>query len=429
MTRTPWGNADELRLRRLPPGPGTSREEVTTNQRERLMAAMVAAVEEHGYEATRVADLVALSGVSRSTFYGHFKNKAACLLATFDAIAAAAGERIAAAYGDAGPGEDRLRAAFDAFLELVTDQPAAARLCLVEAYAAGPAGLARIERVTAAVDRAVAGAFDESPERAGMPRDMVRAIVGGIVKAVHTRLRRREEGELERLLPELLDWALSYRTPPQPLRRPRRRPDRGAAARPVAVEPADRLVAAITATVADRGYPSTTIAEIADRASASLSTFYAQFPGKQEAFLAALERASRDTIAVAAAAYQQTPDWPQAARDGLDALFGFLAAEPAVASLGVEAYAAGPRALEHGDATIQAFHRFLEPGYDRLAQPGEPISEAIGGAVLTLTHGHVRQHRAERMRDLTPLATYLTLAPFVGATAACAVANEPLRPH
>ena len=43
-------------------------------------AAMVATVADKGYEATTVADLVKLSGVSRSAFYRHFEDKQECFL-------------------------------------------------------------------------------------------------------------------------------------------------------------------------------------------------------------------------------------------------------------------------------------------------------------------------------------------------------------
>ena len=66
----------------LPPGRGTPRDVAERNQRERLFAAMVATVAKKGYEATTVADLVELSGVSRSAFYQHFEGRQACFLAT-----------------------------------------------------------------------------------------------------------------------------------------------------------------------------------------------------------------------------------------------------------------------------------------------------------------------------------------------------------
>ena len=50
----------------LRPGPGTPPADVARNQRERLFGAMVACVAERGYAATRVTDLVAMSGVSQA---------------------------------------------------------------------------------------------------------------------------------------------------------------------------------------------------------------------------------------------------------------------------------------------------------------------------------------------------------------------------
>src|ERR1044072_3298120 len=81
MLRTAWGDSTELGARMMRPGRGTPREEAERNQRERLFAAMVATVAEKGYEATTVADLVELSGVSRSAFYRHFDDKQGCFLA------------------------------------------------------------------------------------------------------------------------------------------------------------------------------------------------------------------------------------------------------------------------------------------------------------------------------------------------------------
>jgi AcrR family transcriptional regulator len=64
-----------------PSWPGATREDVVRNQRERLFAAMVASTASKGYPATTVADLIALAGVSRATFYEHFDDKAHCFRA------------------------------------------------------------------------------------------------------------------------------------------------------------------------------------------------------------------------------------------------------------------------------------------------------------------------------------------------------------
>jgi AcrR family transcriptional regulator len=424
MTLTPWGDATQLRARRLRPGPGADPAGVTRNQRERMYAAMVAAVAENGYEATRVADVVKLSGVSRSAFYKHFNDKLDCFLATLDETAALASERIAGAYDVDRPWEERLRVVADAFLDLLLEQPAAARLCLVEVYAAGPKAVQRLDVAISAVESAVARAFEESPERQGMPRDIVRAIVGGILKTVRTRLRRGEAAELVHELPQLVEWGLSYRTPPTKLRRPRRLPDRGTAPIPDPTVPRERLVTAITGVIAERGYPDTTIIEIAERASASLSTFYGNFENKEEALFAALDRVREQALTTYRASYHAEPEWPLMLRAGIDALFGYLAAEPAAASVAiVDVFTAGPEALGAGDQAIQAFQIFLQPGLEQAPDQTPLVAEATGNAIYALIYGQIRQNRIEQLRELTPTAAYVQLAPFVGTAAACDAAN------
>jgi AcrR family transcriptional regulator len=185
-------------------------------------------------------------------------------------------------------------------------------------------------------------------------------------------------------------------------------------------------VTAITETVAERGYPDTTIVEIAERASASLSTFYGNFENKQEALLAALDREREQSLAATWPAVEAAPDWEHSIRPGLDALFGYFAAEPAAARVAVvDAFTAGSEGLEGGDQTIWAFQVFLEPGR-RLAPGQSPlVPEAIGNAVYSLVYRPIRDGRGERMRELTPTAVFVTLAPFVGAAEACALANRP----
>lgn len=424
MTTTPWGDATQLRARRLRPGPGADPTAVTRNQRERMYAAMVAAVAENGYEATRVADVVKLSGVSRSAFYKHFEDKLDCFLSTLHELGELAEAELAKHYDSKLPWEQRLRVVADAFLDLVLEQPAAARLCLVEVYAAGPEAVERLERAVAAVEAAVARALGESPQHKGMPRDVVRAIVGGVRKTVHTRVRRGEESDLIEQLPQLIDWGLGYRPPKEPLRRPRRRPDRGAAPLPDHSIPRERLVTAITDTIAERGYPDTTIIEIAERAAASLSTFYGNFENKEEALLAALDREREQSLTATRAAYEVEAEWPPAVYAGIDALLAFFAAEPAGASVTiVDAFTAGPKGLEGGDETIWAFHVFLQPGRELAPEATPLVSEAIGNAIYSLVYAQIRTGRVERMRELTPTATFVALAPFVGAAQACAAAN------
>ena len=75
--------------------PGETPWERASSPRSRLFGAAVAVVVEKGYHATSVADIAEFAEVSRATFYKHFPDKQACVLATADALGAGAGRIVA----------------------------------------------------------------------------------------------------------------------------------------------------------------------------------------------------------------------------------------------------------------------------------------------------------------------------------------------
>jgi AcrR family transcriptional regulator len=425
MMRTPWGDASELRAKMLRPGRGTPREEAEKNQRERLFAAMVATVAEKGYEATTVADLVNLSGVSRSAFYRHFADKEECFLTAAEALIEPSLQVVEQA--ENGPtGEERTRQALEAFLTLLAAQPAASKMCFVEIYAAGPEGVAVVERTLDAFEKFVTGLFEQIPGREGMPPQMVRAMIGGLQKVIHKRLYRDEQDDLVELAPQIWQWWLSYPPPPGPLRAPRRRSQqsRPFEERQAVANPAERVLRALAATVAEKGYPATTVAEVVDRASTSQRTFYEHFANKEEAMIAALDSGSAQMLGTVLPAFRRAPSWQEAVRGAYEAMFAFGVEEPEYSRLGaVEMYAAGKRALQTRDTIMEGLEALLAPGYE-LAPDTPPIAaEAIGGAIYALVYDQVKAHGPETLPELVPMATYMTLAPFLGAEEAYALAT------
>lgn len=424
MTRTPWGDAASLRERKLRPGRGTPRGEAERNQRERLFAAMVATVAEKGYEATTVADLVELSGVSRSAFYKHFDDKEACFLAAVEELVGPTLEKLA---GDesAPAGVERARQAFEGLIALIARQPAAAKLCIVEVYAAGPRGAALVDRsLDQATDLAVQ-MLAQVPGREGMPRELVRAIVGGIQKVIHKRLYRGQEAELPALAPQLWEWLFSYPVPPGPLKATRRRTVKAVPfeERQAQSSPPERLLRALAAVVAEKGYPDTTVAEIVERASTSQRTFYEHFKNKEDAIVAALDSGSAHMLAAALPAFRRAPDWPHAVHDTQEAMFSFGAEEPEYARLGgVEMYAAGKRALDQREIVTEGMEGLLAPGYELKPDTPPIAAEAIGGALYSLLYDHVNKKGPETLPDLVPTLVYVTLAPFLEAEEAYEVA-------
>src|SRR5262249_8007749 len=139
-------------------------------------------VGERGYAATRVADLVDISGVSRKSFYALYHDKAACFQAAVEAAFDAAITRAFAYEVEGSTWEEKMRSGFDDLAAMVVEQPAAARMCLVEAFAAGPESVAHLEAAIEAVERLAKLRLDESEERAGMPDELITAVVGGSVE-------------------------------------------------------------------------------------------------------------------------------------------------------------------------------------------------------------------------------------------------------
>jgi AcrR family transcriptional regulator len=420
MVSTPWGASGSLRSRMLPPGPGSPASEVAQNQRERLFGAMVASVATRGYAATRVTDLIKLSGVSRRSFYDLFPDKEACFRAVVRELVA---KSISLTDELSGSDGERARRRFEAFTEFVIRQPAAARLCLIEAYAAGPEALEPLEAGRVKLERRMQAGAAESPERAGMPPEMVSALLGAAVEVVRARLRQGREAELVELGPGLIEFLLAYQAPPLPLRLATR-PPTPAPETIAGHDHSERALRAFAVVVAERGYAATTIDQVVKRASMSPTTFYANFEGKQDALRAAIDRAGAQIAAAVVPAFRRQPDWPSAVRAAFGALLNFLASRPALAHLIlVDVYAAGPEALEQREAALRPLEEIFDGARQRRPQVPPIALETIIGGIYWLANRQVRDNGPEALPALAPLCTYLALAPFIGARAASEAAN------
>jgi AcrR family transcriptional regulator len=388
---------------------------------------MVASVAERGYVATTVNDLAEISGVSSRTFYDFFPDKKACFLATLEAMIEAAiayaGQGAAEGNG-AGDWEKRARLGFDAFTEMVALQPAAARLALLESYCAGPEAVVLIENAVAGFEWLAGQMLDGSPERAGMPTEMIGAHIGAQQEIARTRLRRGEEAELPGLMDGLWDFLLSYRPPPEPLRLVGQVPKFG----PEIIDAhdhAERALRAFAVVVAERGYVDTTVEMVLKRGQMSASTFYAHFHGKDDAMLAAIDSACSQIMAAVLPAFRRAPDWPTGVRAGHGALCNFLASRPALAQLiAVEIYAAGPAAVERRREILQPLGELVAGGFERRPEVPVLAGEAIAGAIFTLAYKRMRSSGPASLPTLAPLLTYITLSPFTGAEEASRIANS-----
>jgi len=153
-----------------------------------MIAAMIDVVSERTRADSTVAHVVARSGVSRRTFYEVFEDFEDCFVAALDQSIERAGEYVLLDYDPSARWRARLRTGLVGLLELLTDEPAMGRLCIVETLGAGPRIHERrqsiVDRLTAIVDEGRA----ESKVSKALPPLTAEGVVGGVLSVLHARL-------------------------------------------------------------------------------------------------------------------------------------------------------------------------------------------------------------------------------------------------
>ena len=183
---------------------GMPRSFVVSNQRERVLDAVMQVVAEHGYARRRIADVVGVAGVSRRTFYDQYANKEDAFLAAYDLVVEQLMGAVAAAYAmPAASWPARIGRGLNGLLRLLADEPALARVCVVEVLAACPAALARrteaMKRFRTFLDPRADAAVPGGP-----PSLTAETVVGGVYEVIYSRVVAGRTQELPGLLPELL---------------------------------------------------------------------------------------------------------------------------------------------------------------------------------------------------------------------------------
>jgi AcrR family transcriptional regulator len=182
---------------------GLPRAFVISNQRERILDAVMQTVAEHGYVAMRIEDVIAVAGVSRRTFYDHFTNKEDAFLAAYDLIYDQLRAAIATAYGSADTWASGIRRGLAAFLNLLASEPVLAHLCIVDVLAAGPRALERRTAAMADFREYLTPGPDVAPPGVVTPLT-AETVVGGVYEVIYSRVVQNRTHELPALVPELL---------------------------------------------------------------------------------------------------------------------------------------------------------------------------------------------------------------------------------
>ena len=197
---------------RLPRGPHRlSRDEVAASQRARLQRALTRLLAEGGWGEVKIGPMCSRAGVSRGTFYAHFKSREECLLSAYRDWA---GTLVAAITVEVAPEAGWsafVASTLDAYLGALAADPAATRAFVVEMDAAGPEARAARRDSLNLFSTVFAARHAEirsvDPSLAPIPNRVYLAIAFAVRELIRDELERREPGELSEIRDDLVFFA------------------------------------------------------------------------------------------------------------------------------------------------------------------------------------------------------------------------------
>jgi AcrR family transcriptional regulator len=187
-----------------------------------------------------------------------------------------------------------------------------------------------------------------------------------------------------------------------------------------------RMLDAMAATVAAKGYAGTTVADVVAGARVSRKTFYEHFADKEEAFLAAFDAGVEVLMSAILEARGQDDSWLSLMRARVRAYLETLASQPAFArTFLLEVFVAGPRAIERRGQVLDRFAQLFRDlhaealrAFPDLPRVPEPIFAAAVGGVNELVSAYVREGRTAELAELEPAIVFLQVALFAGSDTA-----------
>jgi AcrR family transcriptional regulator len=236
-------------------------------------------------------------------------------------------------------------------------------------------------------------------------------------------LHRRYLDEADAEFSALADWPISTAPEPAGMERTGLQAARFA-------DPRRRIIDALVATVARRGYDSTTVERVLQTADVPEVVFHEHFESKQDCFLQALDELIGHVECMVLKRLAVSAPWPERVRMGLQTLLFALADHPDGARVGmVECLSAGEAAVERLRSALVIFVPILEEGREQADTEhlSPQTSEAVVGGIASIIHRRVLEGHTSELPALLPDLLYFTLMPYLGHHRALMAAGQGTR--
>lgn len=152
--------------------------------RQRLLEALASSIAEVGYAETTVADIVRRAKTSRRTFYDHFADREACLVALLTATHLAAIRSMSSGVDPSAAWEVQIRQAVESWIEYSDTHAAVLLSWIREAPALGPAARKFKDEVTESYIKLIqtisSGQMLRAAGHGTVPRSRAVIFIGGL---------------------------------------------------------------------------------------------------------------------------------------------------------------------------------------------------------------------------------------------------------
>jgi AcrR family transcriptional regulator len=432
--------------RRLPRGRhALDADAAAAEYRARLQAAAIDVVAEQGYGAASVVALASAANVSTATFYDLFAGKQELVLAAVDAVATDARDRLRTRPIAPGDLRDALVGVLSAVVDVVVEQPAAARTAIIEIGALGPPGLARRRALTADLRQLLRRAATVDGKLV-ISEAALTVVAGGTMHVLDGHLRSGRLRPLRAAALDLATWGAMYETddprplpapdpllvpapatPPAPLTEALPGGRHGLPTGFVRRHQRARIIEAVLYVSARQGFEATTVRELVTCAGLSLEAFYEHFATKEDAWAAAYDSAFSALFAAAWHAATRQPSRPTKVAAATIACLRLLEARPERARLLlVDAPSAGRAGAPVIDEALLAATRQLARAAGSAELP-RVLPAALTGGLSELVAGWVLDGRAAELPELAAPAIEVILTPLLGLPAAARAADAAVQ--
>jgi len=180
----------------------------------------------------------------------------------------------------------------------------------------------------------------------------------------------------------------------------------------------ERVTLGLAQAIEEKGYATSTIADIARCAGVSKRTFYENFSDKESCFLALYIYLSQHAVAAIREVLTMTPTWPEQLHAVANAYIQALRKRPALTrAIFLEINSAGPPALATRRVVFDAFAELLQDlakegrrNKPALRELSRPMAMAIVAGVNELALLTIEAGRSMRLGDLEQVACDLFTA-------------------